>query len=188
MSYVDVLANDAVRNLVMPISVAQYHQYCAMDSGLLKTELIEGVIFRKVSKSPRHSYLVAKLYRILDANLSAEYVLRREDPLTLTDSEPEPDLAIVRGSLEDYIDKHPDFAELVIEIAISTIALDRQKAAIYAAANIPEYWLILPEQKKIEIYHDPLPIERRYKTTEIYAAEQTLNTICGPLNLADLLT
>jgi Uma2 family endonuclease len=152
MSHVDVLANDAVRSLVMPIPVELYHAFSAAGVIAEKSELIEGVIVRKMTKSPLHAFIANELRSFFDAALPQGYVLRKEDPLTLTDSEPEPDLALVKGSRRDFSDHHPSHAELVIEVAISTVALDRQKIAMYAAAAIPEYWLVLPEQQTIEIY------------------------------------
>ena len=69
----------------------------------------------------------------------------KEDPLTLADSEPEPDLAVIDGKIKDYDYIRVTTARLVIEVSVSSLALDRAKAAIYAAAGIPEYWIVLAE-------------------------------------------
>ncbi len=130
MSHADILANDGVRNLVMSVSVAQYHKLCA--SGLIpeKTELIEGLIFRKMTKSPIHEFVAHKLYQFFSDRLDDTYLVRKEAPLTLTSSEPEPDISIVKGRIEEFVAAHPDFAELVIEVAVSSSDLDREKASV----------------------------------------------------------
>ena len=184
MSNVDVLAKNSVRNLVMPISLAQYHALNA--TGLIpqKTELIEGIIFRKMTKSPLHTYILNKLYRFFDDRLAKDYLLRKEDPLTLASSEPEPDISIVRGRLEDFMRAHPGSAELVIEIAVSSLELDREKAAIYAGAGIPEYWIVIPADKIIERYINPSA--GCYQTHETIMQDQTIGTLCGTLALHDV--
>lgn len=184
MSNVDVLAKDSVRNLVMPISVAQYHKLNA--SGLItdKTELIEGIILRKMTKSPLHTYILNRFYRFFADRLDTDYLLRKEDPLTLVSSEPEPDISIVRGRLEDFIGAHPRHAELVIEVAVASLELDREKAAIYASAGIPEYWIVIPADKTIERYIHPST--GRYQTYETITGEQTIDTLCGALALRDI--
>lgn len=155
MSLQDLLASEQARALVMPFTVAQYHRF--RDSGWLseKTELLEGVILQKLTKSPRHSYLINVLQQCLSAQLPVGYLLRKEDPLTLADSEPEPDLSIVRGELADFRDTHPSTAELVVEVAISSLELDRAKASVYARAGIPEYWIVQPGARCIEVYDEP---------------------------------
>ena len=185
MTHVDVLADASVRNLLMPISVAQYHQLGALGLISEKTELIQGVILKKMTKSPLHVYVLNRLYDFFSARLDrATYLLRKEDPLTLAASEPEPDISIVKGRLDDYKTSHPGDAELVIEIAVSSLALDREIAAVYATGGIPEYWIVLPEEKSLERYR--LPVQDRYTTHQIYTASQTIETLCGPLCIGDL--
>lgn len=190
MSYLDVLANDDVRDLVMPIPLELYHAFSAAGVIAEKTELIEGIIVKKMTKSPLHAFIANELHRFFEAALPDGYLLRKEDPLTLQDSEPEPDLAIVKGQRRDFMTQHPTHAELVIEVAVSSIALDRQKIGIYAAAAIPEYWLVLPEQKVIEIYREPIPEQRSYRdqiiASSVTSSDQSLNTLSGVLSLTDL--
>lgn len=186
MSHTDILANNAIRNLVMPIPVDLYHALSAAGVIDQKTELIEGIIIRKMTKSPLHAFIASELYRFFDASLPPDLVLRKEDPITLAESEPEPDIALVKGRRRDFINSHPNHAELVVEVAISSIELDRQKIAVYAAAAIAECWIVLPEQKTIEIYRKPIPGKRKYADKIIMTAGQTIETICGPLKLQDL--
>ena len=81
--------------------------------------------------------------------------LRVEGPLTLHDSEPEPDVAIVRGSPESFVTSHPHTAELAVEVAVSSLEIDRVRALIYAEAGLREYWIVCPEKKRVEVYRQP---------------------------------
>ena len=83
-------------------------------------------------------------------------MIRQEQPITCRNSEPEPDLAVVPGSDDDYFRAHPTTAELVIEVAISSSEIDAEKSAIYAEANVLEYWIVLPEERRVEVHTQPL--------------------------------
>lgn len=77
--------------------------------------------------------------------------MRQEASLQLTDSVPEPDVAVVTGSRQDYDDK-PTTAALVVEVAVTSLAADRAKAALYAEASVGEYWIVLAEVGHVEVY------------------------------------
>lgn len=149
-----ILEDPKVRQSVYPISVGFYHQ--AGELGLLgeDVELLEGTLVQKMSKSSFHSWLVHYLFRLLDKAVPPHLFLRKEEPLTFAASEPEPDLAVVERRPDDYRDAHPSTAEFVIEVALSTVEVDRQKAAIYAAGGVKEYWIVLPETRCVEVYRD----------------------------------
>lgn len=92
----------------MPFSVERYHEL--PDPGIMpvKTELLNGVIVEKMTKSPLYTLLAHRLFGRLAIALPTGYQLRKEDPLTLATSEPEPDLAIVPGDGEDLPRPPPD--------------------------------------------------------------------------------
>ena len=150
-----ILENAEIRARVAPVTVAQYHQFPEFDANGNRTELIRGFLIEKISKSPLHSSIARRLFKLLQAAMPASHLLLREDPLTFEDSEPEPDLAIVRGGEEDFAERHPSTAELIVEISITSIALDREKAAIYAEAGVAEYWIVLPAERRVEIFRRP---------------------------------
>ncbi len=150
-----ILDNAAVRNVALPISVAQYHQLGKAGIIPQATELLRGVIVEKMVKSPEHSWLVQYLAEWLKAAAPAGWHVRQEQPLTLADSEPEPDVALVAGKPTDYRAEHPATATLVIEVAIWSEALDREKAQAYAEAGIEECWLVLPNRRAVEILTRP---------------------------------
>jgi Uma2 family endonuclease len=81
--------------------------------------------------------------------------MRSEQPITCVDSEPEPDVSIVRGSEADFFANHPETAELVIEVCVTSHEYDRSKVRAYATAEVKECWLVLAPEKQIEVYRQP---------------------------------
>jgi Uma2 family endonuclease len=92
--------------------------------------------------------------------------VRKEDPLTFADSEPEPDIAVVTGSPDDFRREHPRAALVVMEVAVRTEETDREKAFIYAEAGVGEYWLVLAEKGLIEIFTQPA--EGKYGAVQVF--------------------
>lgn len=150
-----ILDNPAIRQAALPVTIDQYHRMG--DAGLIsqRTELLSGVIVEKMNKSPNHSWIVQFLMDCLRQSTPENTHLRQEQPLTFGESEPEPDIALVVGQRDDYRHAHPTTAMLVIEVAVSSAAIDREKARLYAAAGVQEYIIILPDEKAIEIYTQP---------------------------------
>ena len=152
-----ILDKPAVRRAALPITVQQYHMLGRAGIIADNTELLRGVIVEKMIKSPLHSWTVQFLADWLRAALGPGFVVRQEQPLTLADSEPEPDIAVVAGTADDFQSTHPSEARLVMEVAIATLELDREKATVYAAVGIPEFWLVLPEHRSVEVHTSPGP-------------------------------
>jgi Uma2 family endonuclease len=48
-------------------------------------------------------------------------------------------------------------AGLVVEVAVATLERDHDKAEVYAAAGVPEYWIVVPEERAVEVFRDPAP-------------------------------
>jgi Uma2 family endonuclease len=144
-----------VRARVSPITVAQYHQFPEFNENGRRTELIRGIVIEKMSKSPLHSGVASALYDLIRPQVPPGFWLRKEEPLTLADSEPEPDLSLVRGSLADFAEHHPVTAALVIEVTVTSAAIDRSLAALYAESGVEEYWIVLPLERRVEIYRRP---------------------------------
>ena len=159
---VPILSNPGFRQRAMPLSIKAWHQM--IDGGLApkRAELIRGVIVEKMSKSILHIKLSALLIEILRLALSSSFWIRQEAPLTLADSEPEPDISVVEGQMSDYIN-HPTSARLVVEVAVSSVSDDRDMAEIYAEANVDEYWIVNGAERCIEVYRKP--VAGRYEET-----------------------
>ena len=183
-----ILETPEMRRHAVPVSVAGYEKMGELGLVEEKTELIRGVIFEKMSKSPLHSALIWKCVRALAQALGSIDCIRTEQPLRLKDSCPEPDVAVVEPSPDDYMSRHPSTALLVIEISISSEALDREKISLYAEAGIAEYWLILPERRTTERFSRPS--DGRYTGHMITAAGEICASALFPefqVRLADWL-
>jgi len=87
-----ILESPDIRERTLPISVETYHWMIEHDMVRQRAELIRGVIVEKMSKSSLHEFLVKRLYDRLLRTLGDGWHLRKEGPLTLQDSEPEPDI------------------------------------------------------------------------------------------------
>jgi Uma2 family endonuclease len=138
-----------------PLSVAAYRALGEADLIPKNTELLYGFVYTKMSKSPFHSFLVVRLLRLLRAVTPPTLLVRSEQPITCPESEPEPDISVVRGEETDFLADHPRTAELVIEVCVSSLEYDRWKLRAYATAGVRECWLVLGPEKKIEVFRQP---------------------------------
>jgi Uma2 family endonuclease len=145
----------AFRKRVHLLSVEDYHRLGELGVLSDDVELLRGIVVTKMSKSPLHELVAQKLMRCLIAKVPDGFEVRPERPLTLRDSEPEPDISVVRGKPDDWAAAHPSNAHLVVEVSVSSAALDEGKAEIYAEAGILEYWLVRPEERAVDVYREP---------------------------------
>jgi Uma2 family endonuclease len=141
-------------------SLAQYH--ALLQQGILKdgdqVELLEGYLVNKMSKNPPHATAVRLLRRALGGLLPAGWFMDSDNPVTTTESEPEPDIVLVRGTEEQYVARHPTAADigLLIEVADSTLPTDRGvKLRLYARAGLPVYWIVNLVDHQLESYTNP---------------------------------
>lgn len=152
---VSVLDLPEVRARLKRWSVEEYEHLTELRAFPKNVELIRGILFRKETKPPLHCFVSLTLYDQLSAILPDGLFVLHESPLRLSDSEPEPDVAVIRGRKGDYRDKHPSTAALVIEVAVSNVGLDRENASLYAEAGVEEYWIVMPKQRQVEVYREP---------------------------------
>jgi len=181
-----ILEIPEVRQRVSPLSVEEYHRLDEFNENGRRTELIRGIVIEKMSKSPLHSIVGSRLYRLLLAQLSQGYSVWKEEPLTLADSEPEPDISVTRGSERDFVAAHPTTAELVVEVAVSSATLDRENASLYAEAGVKEYWIILAAERRVEVYR--LPREGLYQEKRQFGPDDAIECGAVPVRvrIADL--
>lgn len=120
-----------------------------------RVELLSGMLVTMTPPGPRHASAVDRLTRLLVQAAGERAIVRVQNPLALSDdSEPEPDLALVRPG--DYSEQHPGQAWLVIEVAESSQNKDRRiKAPLYAAAGVQEYWLVDVVARQVEVFREP---------------------------------
>jgi Uma2 family endonuclease len=138
------------------MSVETYHQMGS--EGLLgkDTELLYGTVYKKPRKTPLECFLTSVLLRAMSPMESGDFFVRSFGPITCTDSEPEPNVSVVRGEIDDYLRTHPRSAELVAEVCVDFEQYDRSKLRAYATAEVKECWLVLGPEKRVEVYRRPL--------------------------------
>ncbi len=183
----EILEIPEVRRRISRLSVEEYHRLDEFNENGRRTELIRGVVIEKMSKSPSHRTIGSILFRILSARVPGGCTVWKEEPLTLADSEPEPDISVVNGGEKDFLKSHPTTAERVVEIAVSSAALDRENAALYAEAGVKEYWIILATERCVEVYR--LPEAGGYQQKQTVRAGETLECASVPgvrIQLAEL--
>src|SRR6059036_1961581 len=129
-----------------------------------RVELFEGLIVAMAPESPRHTAGIRRTSEALSRAVGPRAVVRVQLPLIAGRySVPAPDLAVVPGLRSDYVDTHPTTALLVVEIADATLVQDRiTKFAIYAAAGIPEYWVVNARDDCTEVFRAPDRSARAY--------------------------
>ena len=156
---------------VRRFTVDEYHQM--IESGILgeddHVELLEGWIVPQLSRTPAHDAILSWIAnRQITTGTPQKWFCRVRSGITTAYSQPEPDIALVRGSPRDYCARYPAPADigLLVEVADSSLARDRSiKAAIHAAAGIPVYWIINLVDRQVEVDTnptgpDPWPVDR----------------------------
>jgi Uma2 family endonuclease len=141
-------------------SVERYH--AMRDAGIFGDddgiELLEGLLVAKMTKKPLHTLATTLTRQALEASLPAGFFVSGQEPVTTDDSEPEPDVFIVRGAARDYGDRHPGPADvvLVVEVADDSLQRDRGvKLRLYARAGITPYWIVNLRTRTVEVYTRP---------------------------------
>ena len=143
-----------------------------------KAELIDGIIIEKMPIGTPHSFATRTLRSRFERSLGSTYVVGSQEPILLpTSSRPEPDLWLATPPPTRYAtrDPGPEDLALVVEVADSSFDFDQEtKLPVYAAARIPEYWIVDIPRRRLLRFADPDGVEA-YAKTEEYAADQTLD-------------
>jgi Uma2 family endonuclease len=138
-------------------------------------ELIDGEIITHLSpqRSP-HSATVSLVAEALRHAFGSGFYVREQQPLRLGErSIPEPDVAVVRGSAMEYYDAHPRTAALVVEVADTTLAIDRdRKLRLYSSEEVPEYWIVNLVDRCVEVNRQPAG--ERYAESRVYRGGDTI--------------
>jgi Uma2 family endonuclease len=166
---------DAVGYPPFRMSIDQYEKL--VDSGVFtkrdKFQLLHGILVVKVSQNPPHSLADLLCGKALARMIPAGWHLRPDKPVRLPpDGEPEPDQCVVRGAERDYAERHPGAADvgLLVEIADTSLAADRQMARTYSVSGVPVYWIVNLRESQVEVYSEPTAdgygVVRIYKSGE----------------------
>ena len=143
------------------LSVDSYHEM--IEVGLLgpddKLELLDGLLVKKMPNHPPHVIACLALNAALSKMLTDQLHIRLGMPITLSTSEPEPDLVIAIGKLRDFFKRHPGPSEIELAVEVSDSSLRRDqvlKMDLYAAAGISQYWIVNVNRRSVEVYRRPV--------------------------------
>ena len=128
-------------------------------------ELLDGVIVARAPQNPALAAGIRRVERALRESLGPDIVISSQLPfISGPTSVPQPDVAVLRGQLEDYELEHPTAASLIVEIADTSLAQDRLPTSrIYAHAGIPQYWIVNLRDQRVECFADPDREARVYR-------------------------
>ena len=151
-----------------------------------RVERIHGEIVEMSPVGWRHVVSCRKTAELLERIfVGVGWVSRNEQPLALTDSDPQPDVMVVAGQFEDYSD-HPTTALLVVEVADSTLARDTTtKAELYASAGVADYWVLDLDNRRLLVFRDPIALPAGLGATA-YRTQLTLGPTDSVAPLAAL--
>lgn len=141
-------------------TVAEYHRL--IELGILTEndhlELLDGYLVEKIPHDPIHDGTIQLVEDALRGLLPSGWCVRVQSSLTLSKSEPEPDLVIARGDKRTYLGQHPRAADvgLVVEVSNTSLDSDRDdKIPLYARDGIPAYWIVNLIDRQVEVYEQP---------------------------------
>jgi Uma2 family endonuclease len=170
---------EAVESELFEFSVDAYERL--VDLGVLTkndhVELIEGVIIQMSPIGYGHNFALSVLIKALVLMLKDDWCVRAQSTLQLDKTEPEPDLAILRGVPEKYSARHPNEHDvgLLIEISDSSLTKDRKvKGVIYAQYGLPEYWIVNLIEEHVEIYKRNPNQKNQYLPPVLVGKDQVL--------------
>jgi hypothetical protein len=177
-----ILIMDQTAMAITRYSVDDYEEMIRL--GVLtendRVELIRGEIVPKMPIGPKHAGCAKRMNRLFTLTLGEAAVVANQDPVRLPDSEPEPDISLLRPRADFYASGHPQPPDifLIVEISDSTLADDRNiMLPMYTEAGIIEFWIVNLVDDCLEVYRGPRPdgtyqerrILRRGESTDIAA-------------------
>ena len=163
-------------------TIEEYHQM--IEAGIFdnrRVELLRGEIVEMSPEGEPHAYFSTEAGEYLIQLLGNLAKIRQAKPITLPDnSEPEPDIAIVKPLGREYL-QHPPYPEDVfwlIEYSNSSLEKDLEtKTKIYAEAGIIEYWVVNLKKRQLIVFREPSDGEYASKSTVM---EGTINPLTFP--------
>ena len=180
-------------------TVAQYHKM--IRKRILDeddpVELLEGWLVAKAPKTPAPCFSTGQTRETIASLLPRGYFASSQQPFTTDDSEPEPDVMVVKGELREFWERHPHGHEipLIVEVADASLARDRKlKRRLYARAGVAMYWIINLNKRQIEVYTEPIGEAEKadYRVRRDYHADEEIPLTIdghevGRLNVSALL-
>jgi Uma2 family endonuclease len=162
-----------------------------------RVELIDGLLMVAEPQSSSHFTAIRLVELALRRAFGEGWDVRTQGPIALDDtSEPEPDVAVVRGEPRDFAGAHPADPVLVVEVSLTSFVVDRTyKSSLYARAGRPEYWIVNLVDRVLEVRRAPGPSAAApygwdYATTEVRREGDSVSPLAAPaaaIAVADLL-
>jgi len=180
------MATPAPIEPVAPPRMTVERYFALVDEGLLdpgdRVELLEGMVVAMSPSNPPHATVASLVYRTLSRAIGERAAVRCQLSIILGRySAPEPDIAVVAGCDRDYMTAHPKNALLLVEVADTSIAQDRlTKGSLYAAAGVPEYWIVNLRTDCIEVRRDPEPAAGRYRERTVVSHGERIALVALP--------
>ena len=166
---------------------ARYDQM--IDAGIFqpgdRVELLDGLLVAREPQGARHAVVVALVRAAIERALGRGFYVREEKPVALDElSEPEPDIVVVPGQIRDYLDGHPSRPVLIVEVAESSLSLDRvRKGALYARAGIADYWVVNLKARVLEVYREPVQVGEdtwKYDSVRLLRRNAVVTPLAAP--------
>ncbi len=193
-------APDVPLPLVRRFSIEEYHRMS--EAGILgaeeRLELLEGIIFVMSPRGLPHGQGVVKSTKALERVLPSGWQAVSQQSIASVGSEPVADVFVLRGDYLTY-SSLPTGADvgLIVEVADSSLIRDRTiKRRLYAAAGIPEYWIINLVDRRLEVYRRPTAASAeaaaRYDSVEEFGPDRSVDVVLdgatlGTIAVGDLL-
>ena len=160
---------------------------CGIFSSDDHIELIDGLLVVKEPQSADHYAAIRRVRRVLEQVFGAGWQVDPGAPIALDDdSEPEPDVSVIRSAADDYASGHPTDPVLVVEISRARLAFDRgRKNSLYARAHVPEYWIVNLVDRVLEVHREPRRYRParygwRYTDVQILGTDQSVSPLAAP--------
>jgi Uma2 family endonuclease len=177
-------------------TVAEFHRFGDLGAFRGKrVKLIRGVLLEQDMMNPPHAIAGEKTEEALRVAFGPGWRVRVQKPLALSlDTDPEPDIAVVRGSPAALV--HPTTADLVVEIADTSLDADiTEMAELDATAGIAEYWVLDLDGRRLLVFRDPVPLPAglgatAYRTHLTFGPTDSVSPLAVPtatVRVADLL-
>lgn len=196
---IDASVASVPTDLIWRLSMEKYHDL--VRAGALTeddpVEFLEGWLVYKMPKNRQHSLSTNHTRNAIERVVPSGWHVETQEPITTENSEPEPDVLVIRGGVDDYPDRHPgpeDIA-LLVEVADTTLDRDRGlKKRLYAQSAVSAYWIVNLVDRRVETYTDPSgsAIAPDYARREEYDSSQSIPLIIdgqliAKIPVADLL-
>jgi Uma2 family endonuclease len=146
-----------------------------------RIELLDGELVRMWPQNPAHALAIRNVEEALRGIFRTGFDVRVQLPFIASDaSEPEPDVAVVRGHRRDYFATHPAAAVLLVEVSDSTLDYDRRRKGLtYAQADVLDYWIVNLIDRLVEVYRDPT-VAHGYRTVTRHHPGDAISPLSAP--------